>query len=26
MTIRAFGHSSTETLIATPWKDFLAML
>ena len=26
MTIRAYGHSSTETLVATPWKDFLAML
>ena len=26
MTIRAYGHSSTETLVATPWKDFLEML
>jgi len=26
MIIRAYGHSSTETLVATPWKDFLAML
>lgn len=26
MIIRAFGHSSTETLIATPWKEFLANL
>lgn len=26
MTIRAFGHSTTETLVAIPWKDFLAML
>ena len=26
MTIRAYGHSSTETLIATRWKDFLEML
>lgn len=26
MIIRAYGHSTTETLLATPWKDFLAML
>ena len=26
MIIRAYGHSSTETLVATPWVDFLAML
>ncbi len=26
MIIRAYGHSTTETLIATPWKEFLAML
>ena len=26
MIIRAYGHSTTETLVATPWKDFLAML
>ena len=24
--IRAYGHSTTETLVATPWKEFLAML
>jgi uncharacterized protein with GYD domain len=23
MIIRAFGHSTTETLLGTPWKDFL---
>ena len=23
MIIRAFGHSTTETLVATPWKEFL---
>ena len=23
MIIRAYGHSSTETLLATPWKEFL---
>jgi hypothetical protein len=21
--IRAYGHGRTETLVATPWKDFL---
>ena len=26
MIIRAFGHSTTETLLSTPWKDFLAGL
>ena len=26
MIIRAFGHSTTETLLATPWKEFLDML
>lgn len=24
MIIRAYGHSTTETLLATPWKDFIA--
>lgn len=26
MIIRGYGHSITETLIATPWKEFLASL
>jgi uncharacterized protein with GYD domain len=26
MIIRAKGHSSTETLMATPWKEFLGSL
>lgn len=26
MIIRAHGHSTTETLVATPWTDFLATL
>jgi uncharacterized protein with GYD domain len=26
MIIRAYGHSSTETLPATPWKEFLESL
>lgn len=26
MIIRACGHSTTETLQATPWKEFLAAL
>jgi len=26
MIIRAYGHSSTETLPATPWEEFLARL
>ncbi len=25
MIIRAYGHSTTETLVATPWKEFLRM-
>ncbi len=25
MIIRSYGHSTTETLVATPWKEFLAM-
>jgi hypothetical protein len=24
MIIRAHGHASNETLVATPWKEFLA--
>jgi uncharacterized protein with GYD domain len=24
--IRAYGHSMTETLVATPWKEFLSAL
>jgi uncharacterized protein with GYD domain len=24
MIIRAYGHSTTETLVGTPWKEFLA--
>ncbi len=24
--IRAYGHSTTETLMATPWDEFLANL
>jgi ATP-dependent DNA ligase len=24
MIIRAYGHVSTERLVATPWKEFLA--
>jgi len=23
MIIRVYGHATTETLLATPWKDFL---
>lgn len=23
MIVRAHGHATTETLVATPWKDFL---
>ena len=23
MIIRAYGHATTETLLATPWKEFL---
>lgn len=26
MIIRGIGHSSTETLMGTPWEDFLGML
>ncbi|HYL16968.1 MAG TPA: GYD domain-containing protein [Terriglobales bacterium] len=26
MLIRAYGHSITETLVATPWKEFLSEL
>ena len=26
MIIRAYGHSTTETLVATPWKEFLDMV
>ena len=26
MIIRAYGHSTTETLVATPWKEFLETL
>lgn len=26
MIIRAYGHSATETLVATPWKEFLSAL
>ena len=26
MIIRTYGHSTTETLVATPWKEFLADL
>jgi uncharacterized protein with GYD domain len=26
MIIRAYGHSTTETLQATPWKEFLEAL
>ncbi len=26
MLIRANGHSATETLLATPWKEFLSTL
>lgn len=26
MIIRAYGHSTTETLMATPWKTFLSGL
>jgi uncharacterized protein with GYD domain len=26
MITRAYGHASTETLVATPWKEFLAAL
>lgn len=26
MLIQSYGHSTTETLIATPWQDFLSKL
>lgn len=26
MLIRGYGHSTTETLLATPWKEFLGSL
>ncbi|MBC8357880.1 MAG: GYD domain-containing protein [Candidatus Aminicenantes bacterium] len=26
MIIRAYGHSTTETLTATPWNEFLEMI
>ncbi len=26
MIIRAYGHSTTETLFATPWDEFIKML
>jgi len=26
MIIRSYGHSTTETLSATPWDDFLDMI
>jgi uncharacterized protein with GYD domain len=26
MIIRSSGHSTTETMLATPWKEFLAAL
>jgi uncharacterized protein with GYD domain len=26
MIIRAYGHSTTETLAGTPWKEFIARL
>ncbi len=26
MIIRAYGHSKTETLVATPWKEFLEIV
>ncbi len=26
MIIHAYGHSNTETMQATPWKEFLAVL
>ena len=26
MIIRAYGHATTETLVATAWRDFLASL
>ena len=26
MLIQSYGHSTTETLVATPWEEFLARL
>lgn len=26
MIIHAYGHSTTETMVATPWKEFVDML
>jgi uncharacterized protein with GYD domain len=26
MIIRAYGHATTETMVATPWKEFLQAL
>ena len=26
MIIRCYGHATTETMLATPWKDFLARM
>jgi len=26
MVIRSLGHSTTETMLATPWEEFLGML
>jgi uncharacterized protein with GYD domain len=26
MIIRAYGHSTTETLVCTPWEEFVASL
>lgn len=26
MIIHGYGHSTTETMVATPWKEFLTML
>jgi uncharacterized protein with GYD domain len=26
MIIRSYGHATTETMHATPWKDFLKSL
>lgn len=26
MIIQSYGHSSTETLVATPWDEFLSVL
>jgi uncharacterized protein with GYD domain len=26
MIVRAYGHATTETLVATPWTEFLSIL